>query len=251
MITAFIVYFVSLLVLFLSSGIRACLPEVILSKGKDPSERRHVAFFHLGILWLMSFSAMVSTGAGAILLAGKSSLYVSIPYWLTLLILILAAFILSVILPSIIAKRNSLRLLSILRVPYWLISLPFRLPALLIFRSSRNDNPDSADWLITPPDVIWLERRREKGDPGEFEKEQELMDSIVDFSDKIVREVMVPRIDIVCVEITADLPKVVEELKRAGHSRIPVYEERIDDVRGVLYAKDLLVLLSEDSNSDQ
>jgi len=192
---------------------------------------------------------MVSTGAGAILLAGKSSIYVSIPYWLTLLILILAAFILSVILPSIIAKRNSLRLLSILRVPYWLISLPFRLPALLIFRSSRNDNPDSADWLITPPDVIWLERRREKGDPGEFEKEQELMDSIIDFSDKIVREVMVPRIDIVCVEITADLPKVVEELKRAGHSRIPVYEERIDDVRGVLYAKDLLVLLSEDSNS--
>ncbi len=235
--------------LFLSSGIRACIPEVVLSKGRDPSERRQVAFFHLGILWLMNFAAMVSAGAGAILVAGKSSSYITIPYWLTALLLILAAFILSVILPSLIAKRNALRLLSILKIPYWLISLPLRLPALLIFRSSRNDNPDSADWLITPPDVIWLERRREKGDPGEFEKEQELMDSIIDFSDKIIREVMVPRIDIVCVEIKADLAKVVHELKKAGHSRIPVYEERIDNIRGVLYAKDILVLLSENSNS--
>ncbi len=235
--------------LFLSSGIRACIPEVVLSKGRDPSERRQVAFFHLGILWLLNFAAMIGAGAGTILLAEESSSYVTMPYWLTVLILILAVFILSVILPSIMAKRNALRLLSFLKVPYWVISLPFRLPALLIFRNSRNDNPDSADWLITPPDVIWLERRREKGDPGEFEKEQELMDSIIDFSDKIVREVMVPRIDIVCVEIKSNLSKVVEELKKAGHSRIPVYEERIDDVRGVLYAKDILVLLSEDSNS--
>ncbi len=249
MITAVIVYLTFLLVLFLSSGIRACIPEVVLSKGRDPSERRQVAFFHLGILWLLNFTAMVGTGAGAILLAGELSSYVTISYWLTVLILILAAFILSVILPSIMARRNALLLLSFLKVPYWVISLPFRLPALLIFRNSRNDNPDSADWLITPPDVTWLERRREKGDPGEFEKEQELMDSIIDFSDKIVREVMVPRIDIVCVEIKSNLSKVVEELKKAGHSRIPVYEERIDDVRGVLYAKDILVLLSEDSNS--
>ncbi len=249
MITALIVYISSLLVLFLSSGIRACIPEVVLSKGRDPSERRQAAIFHLGILWLLNFTAMIGAGAGSILAAGELSSYIKIPYWFTVLILVFAAFVFSVILPSIMAKGNALRLLSILKVPYWLISLPFRLPALLIFRNSREDNPDSADWLITPPDVIWLERRREKGDPGEFEKEQELMDSIIDFSDKIVREVMVPRIDIVCVEINSDLPKVISELKKAGHSRIPVYEERIDNVRGVLYAKDILVLLSEDSNN--
>jgi len=249
LITALFVYLLSLLVLFLSSGIRACIPEVVLSKGRDPSERRQVAIFHLGILWLINFAAIIGTGAGSILVAGKSSAYVAIPYWLAVIALAFAAFILSVILPSLLAKKNAIRLLSILKAPYWLISLPFRLPALLIFRSSRIDNPDSADWLITPPDVIWLERRREKGDPGEFEKEQELMDSIIDFSDKIIREVMVPRIDIVCVEITADLSKVVAELKKAGHSRIPVYEDRIDNIRGVLYAKDILVLLSEDSNS--
>ncbi|MCD4700597.1 MAG: hemolysin family protein [Candidatus Aegiribacteria sp.] len=249
MITAIIIYLGSLMVLFLASGIRSCIPEVILSKGRDPSERRQIAFFHLGVLWLMNFAAMVCSGAGAVLLAVEFTSYVTFPYWLTALFLLLASFLLSVILPSIIAKRNALLLLSILKTPYRIISLPFRLPAFLIFRNSRNDNPDSADWLITPPDVIWLERRREKGDPGEFEKEQELMDSIIDFSDKIVREVMVPRIDIVCVEITADLAKVVDELKKAGHSRIPVYEERIDNIRGVLYAKDILIFLSEDNTS--
>ncbi len=249
MITAVVIYFTSLLVLFLSSGIRSCIPEIVLSKGRDPSERRQVAYFHLGILWLMNFTATVCSGVGAVLLAEKTYSYFTLPYWLTLLILILAAFILSVILPSLIAKWNALRLLSILKVPYWIISLPFRLPALLIFRSSRIDSPDFADWLITSPDVIWLERRREKGDPGEFEKEQELMDSIIDFSDKIVREVMVPRIDIVCVEINADLSTVIRELKKAGHSRIPVYEDRIDNILGLLYAKDILVLLSEDENT--
>ena len=249
MITAVVIYLSALLVLFLSSGIRSCIPEIVLSKGRDPSERRQVAFIHLEILWLMNFTAMACSGVGAVLLAEKIYSYLTLPYWLTLLILILAVFILSVILPSLIAKRNALRLLSFLKIPYWIISLPFRLPALLIFRSSRNDSPDFADWLITTPDVIWLERRREKGDPGEFEKEQELMDSIIDFSDKIVREVMVPRIDIVCVEINADLSKVVDELKKAGHSRIPVYEERIDNIQGLLYAKDILVLLSEDENT--
>ncbi|MCD4776490.1 MAG: hemolysin family protein [Candidatus Aegiribacteria sp.] len=249
MITTATLYIAGLSVLFLSSGIRSCIPELTLSEGRDTSERRHAAIFHLGILRLMNFAGTVSSGVGAILLAGDISLHISLPYWAITLILVLAAFILSVILPSLIAKKNALRVLSILKAPYWMISLPFRLPALLLFGLNRDTNPDFIDWFITPPDVIWLERRREKGDPGEYEKEQELMDSIIDFSDKIVREVMVPRIDMICVEIKADLSTIFDELKKAGHSRIPVYEEKIDNIRGVLYAKDILVLLSEDENN--
>lgn len=249
MITAAVLYLTGLLILFLSSGIRACIPELTLSEGRDPSERRHAAIFHLGILWLMSFTGTISSGVGATLLTGNISSYISLPYLIITLILVVAAFILSVILPSLIAKNNALRFLSVLKAPYWMISLPFRLPALLLFGINRNSNPDTIDWFITPPDVIWLERRREKGDPGEYEKEQELMDSIIDFSDKIVREVMVPRIDMVCVEIKADLSTVFDELKKAGHSRIPVYEEKIDNIQGVLYAKDILVLLSKDDTN--
>ncbi len=249
MIPALIVFFAGYLVLFLTSGIRSCIPELTLTEGRDPSERRQAAFFHLGVLWLMNFSSILCAGVGIVLAAGQISSTVPFPYWLTVIILGLMTFALAVILPSLMAKRNAVRLLFALRIPYLIISFPFRFPALLIFGSKKNENPDSADWLITPPDVIWLERRREKGDPGEYEKEQELMDSIIDFSDKIVREVMVPRIDMICVEINADLSTVFGELKKAGHSRIPVFEERIDNICGVLYAKDLLSFLSMDNIS--
>lgn len=251
MITGAAVYGAGFLILFLASGIRSCMPEMILSQGRDPSERRQAAFFHLGILWLMRFSGIVLAGAGSILLAGPLAMPVGIPLWAVFLVLVAAAFLLAVLLPSVLAMKNSSKLLSVLRFPYFLVSLVFRLPALLFFGGVSEDNPDTVGWLITPPDVIWLERRREKGEPGEFEKEQELMDSIINFSDRIVREVMVPRIDMVCVEINADLSTVVEELRKAGHSRIPVFEEKIDNIKGLLYAKDLLALLSKDKNSFQ
>ncbi len=249
MIAGTAVYGAGFLILFLASGIRSCMPEMILSQGRDPSERRQAAFFHLGILWLMRFFGTVLTGAGSILLAGPLAPMVGMPLWAVFLVLVAAVFVLAVLLPSVLAMRNSAKLLSVLRFPYFLVSLVFRLPALLFFGGVSDDNPDTVGWLITPPDVIWLERRREKGEPGEFEKEQELMDSIINFSDRIVREVMVPRIDMVCVEINADLSTVVDELRRAGHSRIPVFEEKIDNIKGLLYAKDLLALLSQDENS--
>ncbi|MBN2608166.1 MAG: HlyC/CorC family transporter [Candidatus Fermentibacteraceae bacterium] len=251
MLTSAVIYLAGFLVLFLSSGIRSCMPDMIIYQGRDPSERRQAAFFHLGILWLMNFTGTVLAGAGSVLLAGILSPLVGLPFWVSFLALVMVSFLLAVILPSMIAMKNSPGLLSFLRLPYLMVSLLFRLPALLFFGGSSDDNPETVGWLITPPDVIWLERRREKGDPGEFEKEQKLMDSIIDFSDKIVREVMVPRIDMVCVEINADLSTVVDKLKRAGHSRIPVYEEKIDNIRGLLYAKDLLALLSDDESGFQ
>lgn len=252
MITGTAVFSAGFILLFLASGIRSSMPEFILSRGRDPSERRQAAFFHLGMLWLMSFTGTLLAGAGAFLLAGFLGPDFGVPPWLAFAVFSLATFLLAVMLPSLIAKGSPLRFLSALKFPYMVLSLLFRLPALLFFGRSRDDeSPETVGWLITPPDVIWLERRREKGDPGEFEKEQELMDSIIDFSDTIVREVMVPRIDMVCVEINADLSTVVDRLKRAGHSRIPVYEEKIDNIRGLLYAKDLLALLSEGEDGFQ
>jgi CBS domain containing-hemolysin-like protein len=66
--------------------------------------------------------------------------------------------------------------------------------------------------------------------------------SIFQFGDTLAREVMVPRIDMIALEITTPLQEAVSVIIQAGHSRIPVYEESIDHIRGLLYAKDLLVL---------
>ena len=75
--------------------------------------------------------------------------------------------------------------------------------------------------------------------------EKELIASIFEFSDKLVREVMVPRIDVTGVSADTPMLGALEVILRAGHSRIPVYGDSIDNIQGVLYAKDLLKYLRD------
>ena len=77
------------------------------------------------------------------------------------------------------------------------------------------------------------------------EEEKELIHSIFEFGDTIVREVMVPRPDIVAVEDTATLRDVQALVLEHGYSRIPVYHEDLDDVVGVVFAKDVLKALHQ------
>lgn len=72
------------------------------------------------------------------------------------------------------------------------------------------------------------------------EDEREMIDSIFEFDETLVREVMVPRIDMVAVNINTSLEQLIKVIVEAGHSRIPVYENVIDNIIGVIYAKDLL-----------
>jgi len=72
------------------------------------------------------------------------------------------------------------------------------------------------------------------------DEEQKLMSSVLDFGDTRVREVMVPRIDIVAVNVSMDKNEAIEVIMGAGHSRVPVYEETIDRIHGTIYTKDLL-----------
>ena len=92
---------------------------------------------------------------------------------------------------------------------------------------------------ITEEDLITL---IEVGkDEGVIEEEEKKMiRNIFEFGDTIVKEVMIPRVDIDCISSDTKLDSILKLIKRMGHSRIPVYEETIDNIIGVLYAKDLL-----------
>jgi putative hemolysin len=72
------------------------------------------------------------------------------------------------------------------------------------------------------------------------EEEREMIDNVFDLSDTSVREIMVPRIDMVTVEADDDIREATQLILQGGQSRIPVYEDTIDNIIGVLYAKDLL-----------
>lgn len=72
------------------------------------------------------------------------------------------------------------------------------------------------------------------------EEEGEMIRSIFSLRSTVVREVMVPRIDMACVSVDATVREILETILSCGHSRIPVFENSIDNVIGLLYAKDLL-----------
>jgi len=82
----------------------------------------------------------------------------------------------------------------------------------------------------------------EVGQPeGSLEKgEREMIYSIFQFGDTLAKEIMVPRIDVLALDIDDTLGEAREMFVRAGHSRVPVYEDTVDNVVGLLYAKDLL-----------
>jgi putative hemolysin len=89
--------------------------------------------------------------------------------------------------------------------------------------------------------MILVERGSEQ---GEIEaEEQQMIGAVLELGQQRVHEVMVPRIAIVALPLSASLDEMIETIVSEGHSRIPIYAESIDNVVGILYAKDLLPLL--------
>ena len=72
--------------------------------------------------------------------------------------------------------------------------------------------------------------------------------SIFQLGDTLCREIMVPRIDVLALEINITVDDAIQAFSASGHSRIPVYEDTIDNVIGVLYAKDLLRVQLDSQN---
>jgi putative hemolysin len=81
-------------------------------------------------------------------------------------------------------------------------------------------------------------------------EEREMIDGVLELSETVAREVMTPRIDIVAVPLDVDLERLVQLVVAEGHSRLPVYRNSIDNIVGVLLAKDLLPLLTHGAEFD-
>jgi CBS domain containing-hemolysin-like protein len=104
-----------------------------------------------------------------------------------------------------------------------------------------------------PVSDAWLTGDEYRAEPTDEEDaarettEEAFIEAVVDFAEKIVREVMVPRTDMGCLEDTTTIPEAIAIIGESGYSRLPVYHETLDDIVGVLYAKDLLGCMGEGS----
>ncbi len=119
--------------------------------------------------------------------------------------------------------------------------------ALLDFLESRTagheESQGDEDRSLAEDEIMSLiEQDEEDGDAesGIEEDERRMIRGIFDLDDTAVREIMTPRVDIVGIPVTASVDEARQRIVESGHSRIPIYENSIDEIKGVLYAKDFL-----------
>lgn len=159
---------------------------------------------------------------------------------MTLLILIFGE-----IAPKTFAKYNHTRLaprvIAGLRIFYWLVypvTVLLTVLSHLMVRMVGGDVSRSGPF-VTEEDISYLIDLGHR--EGAIQKhEEELLHSVIDFSNTTVREIMIPRTEMIAVETVVDRDELVNLVMNAGHSRIPVYEETPDNIIGIFYAKDLI-----------
>ena len=97
--------------------------------------------------------------------------------------------------------------------------------------------------IVTEEEIkMMVDQGEEKGSIEENEKE--LINNVFEFNDIIASEIMTYRTDIYAIEINEDVYEILDEIDEYKYSRIPVYEETIDNIRGILFLKDILKLVS-------
>lgn len=162
---------------------------------------------------------------------------------LNVVIITMVLLIFSEIVPKVAAVRNPFKIAAKFVFPltffYYLFSPIASILYLLtqwlthILKLQKNKNLLTEEELRTLVDF-----GEEKGTLQKDEKE--MIHSIFEFGETTVKEIMVPRIDMICASTTDSLESLLKIIREHLHSRIPVYKERVDNIIGVIYAKDLL-----------
>ncbi|MCP5462096.1 MAG: HlyC/CorC family transporter [bacterium] len=156
-----------------------------------------------------------------------------------------------VVLPELLLRRSPELISPLVIFPMYCVSLLF-IPLV-----------KCAEWIISLISIIFKikvvqldssvteEEIRTMVEIGEVagtveESERKMIHSIFDFGDTIVREVMSPRVEMECISQTASLLDAIALINAHHHSRIPVYKDNIDNIVGILYAKDVLNYVNTD-----
>ncbi|TQD38589.1 gliding motility-associated protein GldE [Haloflavibacter putidus] len=149
------------------------------------------------------------------------------------------------ILPKIYASRNRVAFSNFMAYPlgfldkfFAVFSLPMRHVTVLIHRRlGKQKSNFSVDQLSQALELT--------SEEDTTQEEQKILKGIVSFGNTETKQVMCPRMDVFAISIEENFSKVVKEIVENGFSRIPVYEENLDTIKGILYIKDLLPYLDK------
>ena len=157
----------------------------------------------------------------------------------------IALLVFGEITPKTFAKHNAERLAPIAMAVVRVCYVAFY-PAVLLFTwmskvivQLSGGQLTRTGPFVTAEEVEFLVHLGDR--EGVFEKqESELLKSVFEFGETTVREVMVPRTELSALHINATFDEVVREAREGGHTRFPVYDENIDDVKGIFHAKEII-----------
>lgn len=216
---------------------------------------RLMATIQTGITLILTFSAAIAAMSGvpplskwlvdAYKLGNNESKTLALI--LVTLPVALVTLVIGQIAPKSLAVRHPEKLALIAVHPiYWLQIALTPAVAFLTFLSNLLVRPFGGTAHFTTPAVneeelkILVEASEEQ---GVLEAEEtEMIHSILDFSDTVVRKVMTPRIDLTAMDVSVPMPDLIRLVRESGHSRIPVFEGDLDNIVGIVHAKDLLAL---------
>lgn len=155
--------------------------------------------------------------------------------------------ILARLLPRVYVARSPEAAAVRLAEPIFVLFLPFYPVMKGVFMLTRGAfiaGGQAKELLLKSGQLRAIARTGEVSESSSHD-EKEMINAIFEMRDTTVRDVMVPRIDMVCAEITTTVREAVSVIDEGGHSRIPIYNKTIDDIRGILHARDMFGSVKE------
>jgi putative hemolysin len=171
--------------------------------------------------------------------------YYAIAFILVMLAIGLILFVFGRLVPEALAVRYTEPLALALIRPMQLMSVllsPFVRFAIVLSNllsiPMGGQKRESAS-LVTEEEIKTMVDAGEEEGLIEIE-EKEMILSVLDFGDTVARQVMVPRIDMMALDVSTPFDEALDQIIAAGHSRVPIFQGTVDEIIGILYAKDML-----------
>lgn len=199
--------------------------------------RANTTFSLLARFWLVLVAVL--TARAVILYAGESwQIAAELIFFLSLEVVV-GMYLIPALLLARTRGRWLIPLFPLVRFMGWLV---WPLQAFLAFSVSVMHLSDPADSIAHPPDQQAIEAIVEAAtEEGILEKDEaRLIEQVVEFSDKNVREVMTPRPDVVAIPAGASIEQLRRTVVETKFSRLPVFENSLDDIVGIVLARDVL-----------
>jgi putative hemolysin len=237
-------YIVTILLYLLESSLES-FSRISLAKflnGLPPERKPRFAFVEKFDLVIHSLETMVFLLQIILLIYTFQSLQNAIPSATSRILLIgslyLIFFNLIFYIAAYLNREKVLRNLLFLFPIAWIIFYPIGFIFTIFIKESSTEAKGNQDEDFSDEQLeVFLE---EGAKEGVIEKEdQEMIESVLEFGDTLVKEIMTPRVDMIHTHIDANLDEIIAIIKNKKKSRLPVVGERIDHVEGIILAKDV------------